>query len=264
MTAVTASAAPRIPPDLSEGDRLTVDGVELRVRVSSRRKRFALTVEPDTEVTLHAPPGRLAEDAESFVREHRAWLSSKVALRTETRPLSPAKRLIEGEMFRYLGRTYRLAIDEDAPAGGAARLVAGRLEISTDQSQDPVLGRAALIDWYCRAGQVWARGRLQPWAARLWVEEPAVNVSDLDGRWGTYHPRRKGSSITGRMSLGWPLFQLPMHLVDYVIAHELAHVRINGHGADYWGLLRSALPECDERRRELDELGRRMWMGDIA
>ncbi|MBP0456465.1 M48 family metallopeptidase [Streptomyces montanisoli] len=261
MTAATAS---HTPPDLVEGARLTVDGVELRVRVSGRRKRFALTVEPDAEVVLHVPAGRPFMDAERFVREHRTWLASKIALRVETMPLSPAKRLVEGEVFRYLGRTYRLAIDRNAPAGSAVRLVAGRLVITTEQAQNPAVGRAALIDWYCRAGQAWARGRLQPWAARLWVAEPAVGVSDLGGRWGTYNRGRKGDSASGLMSLGWPLFQLPMHLVDYVIAHELAHVRINGHGADYWRILRSALPECDERRGELNELGRRMWMGGIA
>lgn len=264
MKTVTASAAPRTPPGLSEGDRLILDGVELWVHVSNRRKRFALTVESDAEVTLHAPPGRPAGDAESFVRAHRGWLASKVALRAETRSLSPAKRLIEGEVFRYLGRTYRLAVDDEAPADGRVRLIAGRLVISEAQADDAARGGAALTNWYCRTGRAWAQGRLQPWAARLWVAEPAVDVCDLGGRWGTYQPGRKGDGASGRMGLGWPLFQLPMHLVDYVIAHELAHVRISGHGADYWRLLRSALPEYEERRGELDELGRRMWMGETA
>ena len=65
------------------------------------------------------------------------------------------------------------------------------------------------------------------------------------------------------MALHWALFQLPAHLVDYVIAHELAHIRIAGHGADYWTLLRQAIPECTERKAELDDLGRRLWLGDI-
>ena len=93
------------------------------------------------------------------------------------------------------------------------------------------------------------------------VSEPTVEVRDLGRHWGMYRPRDGGP---GRMGLGWPLFQLPMPLVDYVIAHELAHVRIPGHRADFWRLLRLALPEYEECRSELDELGRRMWMGQIA
>ncbi|MEV0923993.1 SprT family zinc-dependent metalloprotease [Streptomyces spongiicola] len=261
MTA--AIAGPAEPIALAEGDRLAVDGLELDVRVSARRKRFALTVESDAAVTLHAPQGRAAADALAFVRAHRAWVVAKTAQRERTRPLNPPKRLVEGEVFRYLGRTYRLAVDAERPENAAVRLVAGCLLLSREQSENPALGRSALVAWYCRAGREWAAGRLQPWAARMGVAEPALDVSDLGGRWGSYRPPGGGAGA-GRMSLGWPLFQLPMHLVDYVVAHELAHVRVSGHGADFWRLLGRALPEYEERRTELDELGRRMWMGDLV
>ncbi|MFD7612862.1 M48 family metallopeptidase [Streptomyces sp. NPDC059828] len=254
---------PAEPIALAEGDRLAVDGLELDVRVSTRRKRFALTVETDAAVTLHAPQGRPAADALAFVRAHRAWVVAKTAQRERTRPLNPPKRLVEGEVFRYLGRTYRLAIDAERPEGAGVRLVAGRLLLNQEQADDPARGRSALVDWYCRAGREWARGRLQPWAARMGVAEPALDVSDLGGRWGRYRPSG-GEVGPGQMSLGWSLFQLPMHLVDYVVAHELAHVRVSGHGEDFWRLLGRALPEYEERRAELDELGRRMWMGEIV
>ena len=261
MTATTVDSAS--PVALTEGDRLAVDGMVLDVRVSPRRKRFALTVELDAEVTLHAPQGRPAADAADFVRAHRSWVMGKVALRERTRPLTPPKRLVEGEVFRYLGRTYRLAVEEERAENASVRLVAGRLVLSEAQAAEPALGRAALVSWYCRTGRLWAGGRLQPWAARMAVSEPALDVSDLGGLWGSHRPDPH-SREKGRMSLGWPLFQLPMHLVDYVVAHELAHVRIHGHGPDFWALLGRALPEFEERRTELDDLGRRMWMGDIA
>ncbi|MFJ1645776.1 M48 family metallopeptidase [Streptomyces sp. NPDC088258] len=66
------------------------------------------------------------------------------------------------------------------------------------------------------------------------------------------------------MKLGWPLFQLSVHLMDYVVAHELAHVKIPGYHADFWRLLGRSLPEQEARRAELDELGQRMWMGEVA
>ncbi|MFZ4298109.1 M48 family metallopeptidase [Streptomyces cinereoruber] len=261
MTALTVDSAS--PVALAEGDRLAVDGLVLAVRVSPRRKRFALTVELDAGVTLHAPQGRPAADAADFVRAHRSWLVGKQALRERTRPLTPSKRLAEGEVFRYLGRTYRLTVDADRPDDGTVRLVAGRLILSAAQAEDPARGRSALVGWYCRVGREWAGGRIQPWAARMGVVEPMLDVADLGGRWGSYLPPGDEGGV-GRMRLGWPLFQLPMHLVDYVVAHELAHVRVAGHGPDFWRLLGRALPEYEERRAELDELGRRMWMGDIA
>ncbi|MGK5446859.1 M48 family metallopeptidase [Streptomyces radiopugnans] len=265
LTDPPTRAVTDLPDDapLSDGERLTVDGLELRVRVSGRRRRLALTVESDAEVTLHTPAGRPAGEAERFVRAHRRWLEEKVGIRERTRPLNPAKRLVEGEPFRYLGRTYRLALSDEGRSGHRVRLVAGRLVMDQATAADPVRGRRALVDWYRRAGLGWARHRLQPWAARMGVAEPEFEVRDLGQRWGTYRPGTTPESA-GRMSLGWPLFQLPMHLVSYVIAHELAHVKVPGHGPDFWALLGSALPEYEERRAELDELGRRMWMGEIA
>lgn len=260
MTALAENRQAQTPVD---GDWVHVDGLSVRVRASARRKRFALTVEPDATLTLHVPQGRPRAESEDFVRAHRDWLVVKLGQRERTRPLNPAKRLVDGEVFRYLGRTYRLAVSDDAPGDGWVRLVAGRLVMARNQAEDPAAGRTALVDWYCRAGRAWAGGRLQPWAARMAVAEPELDVRDLGQKWGAYQPGDGGSG-QGRMSLGWPLFQLPMHLVDYVIAHELAHVKVSGHRADFWRLVRLALPEYEERRAELDELGRRMWMGEIC
>lgn len=249
---------------LADGHQLTVDELALRVRVSARRKRFALTVEADAEITLHAPAACPVADAEEFVRAHRAWVVRKLGIGERNRPLNPAKRLVDGELFRYLGRTYRLALIEDSPTSGAVRLVGGRLVMGQEQASDADRGRVVLIDWYCQTGLAWAAGRLQPWAARMAVAEPTLAVGDLNRRWGRYQPESPDRCGSGRLSLGWQLFQLPMHLVDYVIAHELAHIRVPGHPPGFWRLLRSALPEYEARRSELDELGRRMWMGHIA
>lgn len=260
---MTVPAGDRTPQTLRDDSLLTVDGLALRVHVSARRRRFAVTVEADAALTLHAPEGRPASDAEDFIRAHRTWLMSRRALRERARPLNPSKRLVEGEIFRYLGRTYRLAIVGDESGNDRVRLVAGCLIMSRELAEDTARGRVALIDWYCRTGHAWVTGRLQPWAARMSVPEPAVDVRELGSRWGTYRSEEEGRG-PGRMSLGWPLFQLPMHLIDYVVAHELAHVRIPGHDAHFWRLVRQALPEYKERRMELDDLGRRMWMGEIV
>jgi predicted metal-dependent hydrolase len=95
------------------------------------------------------------------------------------------------------------------------------------------------------------------------VTEPDLDVRDLGDRWGSYRPPQDGTGTKGLTTLGWPLFLLPMHLIDYVIAHEPAHMKVSGHRADFWRLLRSALPEYEERRADLDGLGRRLWMGDV-
>ncbi|MFD7685536.1 M48 family metallopeptidase [Streptomyces sp. NPDC059781] len=253
-------------PVLTEDGSLVVDGRELRVRISARRRRIGLTVERDRSLTLHVPRGCELQRIREFVRGSDAWIDDKTRLSEERRQLHPVRTLRDGEIHRYLGRDYRLLVVDGAPRPGCegetspVRLVAGRLRVDRSVAGDPARVRAALADWYTRSGQRWTRGRLQPWAARMDVPEPEVRVRDLGHRWGSY---RAGPG-KGVVSLHWATFQLPIHLVDYVIAHELAHVRVSGHGPDYWRLLGRALPECRQVKAELDELGRRVWMGDLA
>ncbi|WP_316959629.1 SprT family zinc-dependent metalloprotease [Streptomyces sp. TRM68367] len=241
------------------------------MRISPRRRRLGLTVERDRSVTLHAPEGCAVGRAEAFVRSSEAWIAAKTRLSDERRPLHPVRTLRDGEIHRYLGRDYRLLVVDNRSdpgpasngAGGPApvRLVAGRLCLDVSVAADPHLARDAVADWYCRVGERWMRGRLQPWTARMDVPEPSVRVRDLSHRWGSY---RAGTTGHGVISLHWATFQLPIRLVDYVVAHELAHVRVSGHGADYWRLLGRALPECRRLKTELDELGRKVWMGDLV
>jgi predicted metal-dependent hydrolase len=238
---------------------LSVDDLALEVRVSARRSRLGLTVERDGSLTLRVPQECVPERARAFVRGNRGWIDSKLRLREERQPLHPTRQLADGEIHRYLGREHRLLVVDEP--GAPVRLVAGRLRVDRSDAADPRRARRAVADWYTRAGLRWVQGRLQPWAARMDVREPRVEVRDVGRRWGTY---RAGRGTDGRIALHWATFQLPFHLVDYVIAHELAHARISGHGPDYWRLLRRAMPECARWKAELDEMGRRVWMGDLA
>ncbi|WP_405890151.1 M48 family metallopeptidase [Streptomyces sp. NBC_00133] len=243
---------------LSDGQELTVDGRVFQVRVSSRRSKLGLTVERDGSVTLRAPSACDAERAEAFVRGSRQWIDGKLRLRDQLRPVHPTRAFTDGETYRYLGREYRLLLVDES--GAPVRLSAGRLRLDKATAADVQMARRSVTAWYRRVGLNWAQGRLQPWAARMDVAEPAVTVRDVGRRWGTY---RAGDTDSGQMSLHWAVFQLPAQLVDYVIAHELAHMRVAGHGPDYWRLLRRAIPECERLKEELDEMGRRVWLGDV-
>ncbi|MFD4830285.1 M48 family metallopeptidase [Streptomyces uncialis] len=252
---------------LVDNEILLVDGRRLRVRINARRRRLGLTVERDRTLTLRVPEECGTRRARDFVRASHSWIEEKLRLSDARSQLHPVRDLRSGEIHRYLGRDHRILVVDDEPietvptaASPPVRLVAGRLRMGASVAADPVRARDALADWYIRAGQRWMRGRLHPWAARMDVREPAVHVRDLGHRWGSY---RAGGANDGLISLHWAVFQLPIHLIDYVVAHELAHVRVSGHGPEYWRLLGRALPECRRLKAELDDLGRRVWMGDI-
>ncbi|MEV8016584.1 SprT family zinc-dependent metalloprotease [Streptomyces sp. NPDC086554] len=245
---------------LADGQTVVANGRRFLVTVSARRKRLGLTVERDGSLTLRVPPDCEPGRAEDFVRQSEDWIAAKLRLREEHRPAHPVRSFRDGESFFYLGREYRLLlVDGDGTA--PVRLVGGKLRLDAARAGDPRQARREVIAWYRRAGLRWSQGRLQPWGARMEVSEPDVVVRDVGNRWGTY---RAGVGERGQMALHWAVFQLPAHLVDYVIAHELAHARVSGHGPDYWALLRRAIPDCEHRKAELDDLGRRLWLGETT
>lgn len=267
-------SAPVSPPSAAErplvdGEVLSIGDHRITVRLSARRGRLGLTLERDGLLTLRAPVDCAAGRAQGFVRANQHWIEAKLRLRDARRPLHLTRELADGESHRFLGREYRLLLVDPATVTAASevppepvRLVSGRLCLDRTLAAHPARGRAALAGWYARQGLVWAKDRVQPWAARMDVNEQEVEVRDLGHKWGTYHPPGRPGG-RGRIALHWAAFQLPIHLVDYLIAHELAHVRVSGHGPDYWRLLRRALPQCDRWKAEMDEMGRRVWMGDV-
>ncbi|MHC5259757.1 M48 family metallopeptidase [Streptomyces sp. UC4497] len=247
-------------PVLVDGQTVTLGDRMFRVTVSPRRTRLGLTVERDSSLTLRVPSHCEVTRAEHFVHRSETWLADKLRRREEHPPAHPVRAFTDGETFSYLGREYRLLSHDAEGEPGVVKLAAGRLVVPGHLARDPRKARRAVIAWYRKTGLRWASSRLQPWAARMEVPEPVVRVRDVGNRWGTFRPASAGS---GTMALHWAVFQLPSYLVDYVIAHELAHIKLPGHGPGYWKLLRTAMPECEERKSDLDDLGRRLWLGDI-
>ncbi|GAA1995290.1 SprT family zinc-dependent metalloprotease [Nocardiopsis rhodophaea] len=251
-----------MPAPLVDGDTVAVDGQVARVRVSSRRRRIGLTVERDSTLTLAVPEGCPAYRAQEFLRANRSWVIQKLQLRQETLPTYQVKHFTSGEGFRYLGRLLPLLLVDDPDA--SPRVLAGRMQIDRSIAEDPTRARHELIAWYRRTGKKWAQDRLQPWAARLGVSEPTVAVRELGWKWGSYSPVCVNDPQRGRINLNWLTFQVPAPLVEYVIAHEMAHAIIPDHSRRFWNTLRSTMPDCDTRRELLDDFGRRVWRGEIV
>jgi hypothetical protein len=84
-----------------------------------------------------------------------------------------------------------------------------------------------LVNWYCRAGESWLGKRIASWAQRMEVEVADLRVLPLGYRWGS-------CTAVGRLNIHWATMQLPPDLIDYVLVHELAHVRHADHGPDFW------------------------------
>ena len=154
----------------------------------------------------------------------------------------------------HLGRSYRLTLTTDPGAKEGVRLERGRFHLPAKEAHE---GAAKMRRWYTKVGGQWLRHRLRPWAARLGEEHVEVDVRDLGYRWGSARP------TTGpqRINVHWATLQLPPSLIDYVLVHELAHLRDTNHTPEFWHTVARLMPSYEQQRITLTTIGKTIWLG---
>lgn len=227
-----------------------LDGLRVPVEIGGASRKAKLTIEADGSLRLRAADDVATDELTEFLASKRDWVYRKLAEKEALQHEPVTKELVDGEGFLYLGRSHRLKL---APGGGTVRLERGRL-IMPEALQ--VTGEAELVGWYRRCGKSWLRPRVTSWADRLRVEPGELEVTDLGQKWGSATAGR-------RVRIHWATMQLPPALVDYVLAHELAHLREPHHGPAFWQLLARVMPDFDERKRDLARRGAALWFGTV-
>jgi predicted metal-dependent hydrolase len=247
----------RAPPRLitvHETSIIRVGDLDVRVQVSERRRSVRLTVERDAVITATVPPRTDQEELAKIIRGKRRWLYGKLsahAAHAEDRPPRPPRQYVSGEGFFYLGRSHRLLVVADAPT--AVRLVRGRLELRRDDLDE---APRHLVQWYRARGGSWLPRRIDAWAVRMNIQFSALRVRPLGYRWGSCSP-------DGGVNLHWAVMQLPPDLLDYVLVHELAHLRQHDHGTEFWRRVERTMPDYQARRDRLRRLGPDLWLPDL-
>jgi predicted metal-dependent hydrolase len=210
--------------------------------VRSRRRTLGLTIEDDGRLIVRAPL-RTSDDAiRRFVDENEKWIQSKQQqARARAERFSP-KRFVDGEAFLYLGAPYRLEIVDRQRSSltfnGGFRLANVAV---------PRAGRL-FEKWYRQRALEALSERVELYAARYGFEHNGVGITSARKQWGSCGPG-------GKLSFPWRLVMAPLPIVDYVVVHELVHLRYRRHGKRFWGRVRSILPDFRQRREWLRENG---------
>ena len=113
--------------------------------------------------------------------------------------------------------------------------------------------------WYTEVGTKWLRKRIRPWAARLSARSVTVKVRDLGFRWGSTARPHPGPQ---HINIHWATLQLPPSLIDYVLVHELAHLREVNHTPEFWFIVERLMPGYQASKTTLAAIGKHIWLGE--
>lgn len=222
--------------------------VALTLRRSARRS-FALQVD-HRGARVAAPLRATLADIDRFVREHGQWLLDRLAARAAA--IRPAFQIEDGALLPVLGVPVRLRLAGAARAAVWRHGPDGAEELQLPLAGDP--GRVLLRALKARALD-WHRNRVDEFCLRLELPVPAVSLSSARTRWGSC------SSASG-IRLHWRLIHLPPALIDYVVAHEVAHLLEMNHSPRFWAVVERIYPDWRQARRMLRAEGARLPLID--
>jgi len=269
----TLAGSARRPPVATESiERAELTGGSLPyvLRRSRRSRRLRLVVDPVRGVVVTIPAGRpgardAAAHVEPFLREREAWIRRHLAQQRRAREAvagSAPEALVDGARIRFRGTLHTLRVEPARPGvrrsgvvtGWTAALPAG--DPSPEWGVREIVVRVAGSDRRSRAGVLvaWLRERaaldieaaIDRHGRALGVTPSGVSVRDPRTRWGS-------ASRTGRVAFSWRLVLAPPEALETVVVHELAHLRVFGHGPAFWALVASRAPEHLAWRRWLRE-----------
>lgn len=230
-----------LPAGKKKSVALRVHGISapIEVRRHPGARRLTLRVSNTRRwVVVTLPAQCRMEEADRFLRSHIEWVRERLGSVPEPVPF------VDGALIPLRGAMHRLHFIGPRSGGPVVRVrataktptleVAGRVEHAARR----------LTDWLLRE----ARADLQACASRharqLGVRVRRICLRDQTTRWGS-------CSTSGLLSFSWRLILAPAHVLDYVAAHEVAHLREMNHGPQFWKLVARLMPELDAARRWL-------------
>jgi predicted metal-dependent hydrolase len=217
-----------------------------------KRRTIGLSVGPEG-LSVRAPRWTTVGEVEAFILEKSGWVIDKLrASRERAGALERAKTVwADGAEFDFLGQRVSLRLD---PAHGfkqvGAVLAPGEdgamatlwLGLANNAGEAQI--RDAAQAWLMRQAQQVFAESLQRFAPPLGVSYKTLRLSSAGTRWGS-------ASADGTIRLNWRLIHLKPEMIDYVVVHELSHLRHMDHSPQFWDVVASVLPDHAERRKAL-------------
>ncbi|MFB2772594.1 M48 family metallopeptidase [Pelatocladus sp. BLCC-F211] len=214
----------------------------------SERKTLDISVHPNQQVTVKAPVDALLEEIDRRVKKHARWILKQQQFFSQFDPRTPSRQYIGGETHLYLGRQYRLKIEINLQP--SVKLKGRYIHVQTPQPGCTETTQKLLENWYLERAKVKFNERLDfcfiPFK-HFGYFPPSLKIRRLDKRWGSL-------TATNTIILNRDLIRASSRGIDYVITHELCHLKHPDHSSAFYDFLSSIMPDWEKRKLRLEQM----------
>lgn len=227
--------------------------VEYKIARRPRRRTLSIVISQDNRIVVRANQSIAEKEIAVFVESKRAWIRKTFKINDVYRSSYIAKQFINGENFLFLGEEFSLQLEKGKnkkPRSNEGTVFIMLPEFIKTPS-DYIKGK--LVQWYKYQSQVILQERVDLYRRILDVEAKKIKIRTLKRTWAN-------CSHLGVLTFSWRLIMAPLHIIDYVVVHELAHRIHHNHSRRFWKKVEKTIPEykvCKKWLRENE--GRLRW-----
>lgn len=237
------------PRPASETRTFRLDGQDIPYLLKRSPKRRTIGLRIDHRgLTVSAPQRAADSRLEQVLRERSGWLFDKLREWQARQPV--AFSCADGETLLFLGSELALRLMEGGPRTLPRLLEDDTLVVTVPDTEDAAVIRRKLEQWYRAEARRHFVQRLEHYAGHMGLALRNVTLSGARTRWGSCNSR-------GDIRLSWRLIQAPISQIDYVVVHELAHLRELNHSPRFWAIVEETLPHYAAAQRALKAGGAR-------
>ena len=204
----------------------------------SRRKTASIYIERDGQVSVLVPDALSDSEIEQLLENKRKWIYQHQAEWQALHTARVQRAYVSGEGFLYLGRSYRLKVVPEQSE--TLMLKDGYFCLRANNGSSPDAD-TAFRAFYRTKGQTRIRDRVERNEKKFGLQAKAVRIIDLKHRWAS-------CSSDGTLNFHWKCMMAPLTVLDYIVVHELAHLRYPNHTQTFWNAVDKVLPDYRERK----------------
>jgi predicted metal-dependent hydrolase len=225
---------------------MTLDGIEILIERTERRKTVSIFIERDGSVRVLAPISVTDEMIESTVKAKEYQIFAKLAKWKELNQGKVSRQFVNGQSFLYFGRNYRLSIVE-------SQEVPLKMSGGYFQLDKKYLDKADKVfkDFYREKAEQKIKERLKLIQDKFQTKPTSIKVLELQNRWASWSPNNS-------LNFHWKCAMAPIPVLDYIITHEMVHLKHPNHSPEFWNELDKKMPNYREHENWLKQNGVKM------
>lgn len=221
-----------------------IEKLNIEIEHSAKRKKPTIEVHPGQIVKVIVPEGFGKHQVDALLKRKTNWIVEKLS-EVKDIPAPRKREFVSGESFPLLGKEYRLKVQKGQI--GPARQEGDKF-LANALNGEPHEIEQTVIDLYKAIAKEKLTERVRYFASKLVVEPKEIKIADFKGQWGSCTP-------DGVISFNWQIITAPSSVVDYVVVHELCHIKHPNHSKDFWRMVATQIPHYKGMRQALLHVG---------